>query len=96
MSRTNEIMISVCERKILRFIFGGIQENGTWRRRSHLELYLLCKESDITNFSKIQRIEWTGHVARLNEDRTTKKVFNAQLNWHTRKEQTKILDGLMA
>ncbi|GFW61048.1 uncharacterized protein TNCV_4872581 [Trichonephila clavipes] len=36
------------------------------------------KESDIVNFIKIQGIKWAGHVIRLNEDRTTKKVFNAQ------------------
>ncbi|GFW81245.1 uncharacterized protein TNCV_375931 [Trichonephila clavipes] len=78
MSRTEENMISIYERKILRFIFGGIQGNGTWRRRSNLELYQSYKESDVVNFIKIQRIKWAGHVIRGNEDCTTKKVFNAQ------------------
>ncbi|GFV55035.1 uncharacterized protein TNCV_989481 [Trichonephila clavipes] len=79
MSRTDENMISIYERKILRSIFGGIQENGTWRRRSHLELYRSYKKvSDIVNFVKIQRIKWAAHVIRMNEDRTTKIVFNAQ------------------
>ncbi|GFT38117.1 uncharacterized protein TNCV_4103431 [Trichonephila clavipes] len=71
-------MISIYERKILRSIFGGIQDYGTWRRRSNLELYRSYKESDIANFIKIQRIKREGHVIRMNEDRTTKKVFNAQ------------------
>ncbi|GFV13862.1 uncharacterized protein TNCV_523411 [Trichonephila clavipes] len=35
-------------------------------------------ESDIVNFIKIQRIKWAGQVVRVDEDRTTKKVFNAQ------------------
>ncbi|GFU49631.1 uncharacterized protein TNCV_4143981 [Trichonephila clavipes] len=48
------------------------------RRRSNLEFYRSYKESDIVNFIKIQRIKWAGHVIRMNEDRTTKKVFNAQ------------------
>ncbi|GFW39812.1 uncharacterized protein TNCV_2419781 [Trichonephila clavipes] len=78
MSRTNENRISIYERKILRSIFGGIQENGTWRRRSSLELYRSYKESDIVNFIKIQRIKWASHVIRINEHRTTKKVSNAQ------------------
>ncbi|GFX48700.1 hypothetical protein TNCV_408071 [Trichonephila clavipes] len=39
MSRTDENMIGTHERKILTSIFGGIQENGIWRRRSNLELY---------------------------------------------------------
>ncbi|GFU82040.1 uncharacterized protein TNCV_517201 [Trichonephila clavipes] len=78
MSRTDENMISIYERKILIFIFGGIQEKGTKGRRSNLELYQSYKESDIVNFIKLQRIKRAGHVIRMNEDRTTKKVFNAQ------------------
>ncbi|GFV18146.1 uncharacterized protein TNCV_169491 [Trichonephila clavipes] len=78
MSRANENMISIYERKILRFIFAGIQENEMWRRRSNLELYQAYKESEIVNFLKIQRIKWAGHVVRMEEDRTTIKVFNAQ------------------
>ncbi|GFS52608.1 uncharacterized protein TNCV_4852351 [Trichonephila clavipes] len=60
-----------------RFIFGGIQENGTWRRRSNLELYQSYKESGIVSVIKIQ-IKWAGHIVRMDEDCTTKKVFNAQ------------------
>ncbi|GFW00594.1 uncharacterized protein TNCV_2283401 [Trichonephila clavipes] len=78
MSRTDENMIGIYEKKILRFIFGGIQENGTWRRRSNFELYQSYKESDIVNFIKIQRIKWTGQVVRIDEDSFTKKVFKAQ------------------
>ncbi|GFY21574.1 transposable element Tcb1 transposase [Trichonephila clavipes] len=77
LSRTDEHLMSIYERKILRSIFGGIQENGTLRR-SNLELYRSYKESDIVNFVKIQRIKWAGNVIRINDDRTTKKVFNAQ------------------
>ncbi|GFT12574.1 uncharacterized protein TNCV_5093691 [Trichonephila clavipes] len=52
-------------------------ENGTWRR-SNFELYQSYKESGIVNIIKIQRIKWAGHVVRMDEDRTTEKVFNAQ------------------
>ncbi|GFV77539.1 uncharacterized protein TNCV_1070681 [Trichonephila clavipes] len=76
MSRTDE-NISIYERKILRFIFGGIRENGIRRRKSNLELYQSNKESDIVNFTKIQRIKWDGHV-KINEDRTTKKCLQCQ------------------
>ncbi|PRD32887.1 UNVERIFIED_CONTAM: hypothetical protein NCL1_19112 [Trichonephila clavipes] len=69
--------ISIYERKILRFIFGGIQEKGTWRR-SNLELYHSYKESDIVNFIKMQLIKWLGHVVKMNKDHTTKKVFNSR------------------
>ncbi|GFT11914.1 uncharacterized protein TNCV_2319341 [Trichonephila clavipes] len=95
MSRTDENMISIYERKILRSIFGGIQENGTWRRRSNLELYRSYKESDIVNFIKICQNKWAGHVIRMNENRTTKK--SSMLNQLAHEERAgKISDGLMA
>ncbi|GFV43838.1 uncharacterized protein TNCV_1658831 [Trichonephila clavipes] len=53
------------------------KENGTWRR-STFKLYQSDKESDIVNYIKIPRIKWAGHVVRMDEDRTTKKVFNFQ------------------
>ncbi|GFX43748.1 uncharacterized protein TNCV_4110271 [Trichonephila clavipes] len=90
MSRTDENMISIYEKKILRFIFGGIQENGIWRSTSNLELYRSYKEYDIVNFIKIQRIKWESHVIRMNEDRTTKKVLNAQLIGTRRKGRSNL------
>ncbi|GFV36647.1 uncharacterized protein TNCV_1033231 [Trichonephila clavipes] len=95
MSRTDK-NISIYERKILRFIFGGIQENGRWQRRSNSELYQSNKESDIVNFIKIQRIKWEGHVISMNGDRTTKKVFSAQPIGSRRKDRTNLrwIDGL--
>ncbi|GFT13942.1 uncharacterized protein TNCV_2615801 [Trichonephila clavipes] len=91
----HENMISLYERKILRFIFKGIQENGTWRR-SNFELYQSYKESNIVNFLKIQRIKWAGHVVRMNENCTTKKVFNPQLIGTRRKGRSNLrrIDGL--
>ncbi|GFY01071.1 hypothetical protein TNCV_5075381 [Trichonephila clavipes] len=71
MFRTDEIMISIYQRKILRFIFGGIRENGTWQKRTNLELYQSYKESDIVNFIKIQLINWAGHVVRVDGNHTT-------------------------
>ncbi|GFV61736.1 uncharacterized protein TNCV_188941 [Trichonephila clavipes] len=71
-------------------------EKGTWRRRSNLELYRSYKESDNVNFIKIQQIKWAGHVIRRNEDRTTKKVFNAQPIGTRRKGRPNLrwIDGL--
>ncbi|GFX45336.1 uncharacterized protein TNCV_2096211 [Trichonephila clavipes] len=89
-------MISIYERKILRFIFGGIQENGIWRRRSTFEICHSYKESDIVNFIKIQRIKLAGHIVRMDEDRTTKKVLNVQPNGSRRKGRPNLrwIDGL--
>ncbi|GFT10041.1 uncharacterized protein TNCV_1114921 [Trichonephila clavipes] len=79
MSRTDENMISIYEKKILRFICGGIQ-GKKWNVAKEIQFlaFQLYNESNIVNFIKIQRIKCTGHVVRMNGDRTTKKVFNAQ------------------
>ncbi|GFV05103.1 uncharacterized protein TNCV_223171 [Trichonephila clavipes] len=73
--RENGIRISIYEEKI----FGGIQENRTWRSRSDLELCHSSKESDVVHFVTVQRIQWAGHVVRMDEDHTNKKLFNSQL-----------------
>ncbi|GFU08027.1 uncharacterized protein TNCV_1527661 [Trichonephila clavipes] len=75
MSSTDE-NISIYERNILIF-FGGIQGNRTWRR-SILEVYQSYKDTNIVNFIKLQRIKWADRFVRMNENRTTKTVFNAQ------------------
>ncbi|GFW59187.1 uncharacterized protein TNCV_2781181 [Trichonephila clavipes] len=69
---------------------------GTWRRRSNLELYHSYKESDIVNFIKVQRMKWAGLVDRMDEDRTTTKVFNAQPIRTRKKGRPKLrwIDGL--
>ncbi|GFW24068.1 integrase catalytic domain-containing protein [Trichonephila clavipes] len=60
------------------FIGRDDNENGTWRRRSHFELYQSYKVSGIVNFIKIQRIKLAGHVAAVDEDHIAEKVFNVQ------------------
>ncbi|GFY02493.1 uncharacterized protein TNCV_3503741 [Trichonephila clavipes] len=81
MSRTDENMISIQERKNLRFIFGGIQENGAWRKRSNLELYRSYKESDIVKFIKIQRIKWAATRGLLATDHVV--LNHGQVMWTT-------------
>ncbi|GFW09633.1 uncharacterized protein TNCV_3997391 [Trichonephila clavipes] len=95
MSRADEIMITIYERKSLRFICGGIQENGKWRRLN-LELCQSYKDSDIVNFIKLPRIKWAGRVIKMNEDRTTEKVFNVQPIGTRRKGRPNLkwIDGL--
>ncbi|GFT40607.1 hypothetical protein TNCV_3007831 [Trichonephila clavipes] len=50
-------------------------------------------EYDIVNFIKIHRTKWVGQVVRMNEDHTTKIVFNAQ-PIGTRRRAGQILDGV--
>jgi hypothetical protein len=81
--RLDERLLSFFERKILRYIFVPVEENGTWRRRRRRynhELYKLFNEPDITGYINVKRLEWAGHLIHTSENRTIKKilVFNTK------------------
>jgi len=65
----------VCVRKILRRIFGPTKENWIWRIKTNEELDKLIKYKNIVNCIKAQRLSWFGHVQRMPDTRTVKKVF---------------------
>jgi hypothetical protein len=75
LSRSDE---TTSKRRILRYIFGPMDENGTWRKRHNLELYKLFNEADIVGFIKVKILEWTGKLIRANESRMIKKIFNTK------------------
>jgi hypothetical protein len=66
----------VFERKTLRRIFGPTQENQIWRVKTNEELDKLIKHKNIINYIKAQRLSWFGHVQRMPDIRTVKKIFN--------------------
>ena len=63
---------------LLRCIFGAKQGNGTWRIRYKYELYEIFNEPNIVNYIKVKRLAWAGHLVRMNDDRTLKKIFNTK------------------
>jgi hypothetical protein len=66
----------VFERKILRKIFGPTKEgNGNWRIKTNKELDELIKHQDIINYVKAQRLSWFGHINRIPETSTVKKIY---------------------
>ena len=67
------------ERKILRKIYGPTKENGQWRMKTNEELRTKYKSQDIVTIIKIRRLEWLGHVSRMNETRSVKKIFEGKL-----------------
>ncbi|GFY10879.1 putative endonuclease-reverse transcriptase [Trichonephila clavipes] len=79
----DEEALGIFERKILRCIFDGIQVDGSWRRRSNLELYKIYKQSDTLKFVKLQRLKWVGHLTRMNGDRCSKKISLAKCMGNT-------------
>jgi hypothetical protein len=78
LSKINERMLSLFERKVLRCIFGAKQENGTRRKRYNYALYETFNEPNIVTYIKVKRVAWAGHLVRMNSDRTIKKIFNTK------------------
>lgn len=80
LSQTDEQKLARFERKVLRNIFGPIQDqNGTWRHRYNHELSALFGEPNITAVARANRLRWAGHVARMNESRVAQRLMNARL-----------------
>jgi endonuclease/exonuclease/phosphatase family metal-dependent hydrolase len=69
--------LGVFERRVLRTIYGGVQEDGVWRRRMNHELVQLTGEPSIEKVVKAGRIRWAGHVERMPDNYPAKMVFNA-------------------
>jgi hypothetical protein len=64
---TDENAHGIFERRILRNIYGPVLENGEFRIHYNEELNELIKGEDIVRFIKAQRLQWFGHVERMNE-----------------------------
>jgi hypothetical protein len=75
LSRSDERLLHISETRILRYIFGPVEENGTWRKRYNLELF---NEPDIMRFIKVKRLDWAGHLMHASENRMIKNVFNTK------------------
>ena len=72
----NEQQLRIFERKILRKIFGPVQdENGIWRIRKNHELNELIGNTDIVRFIKSSRMTWLGHVMRMDEGRMPRRML---------------------
>jgi hypothetical protein len=71
----NEIALNKFERKILRKIYGPVEENGIWRKRYNHELYNLYNDVEISKKAKISTMKSAGHVFRMNDEEPTKKLM---------------------
>jgi hypothetical protein len=74
-----EKMLMTWERKIMRKIYGPTKEKGQCRIRNNAELITKHKSQDIVTVIKIRRLEWLGHVIRINETRSVKKILEGKL-----------------
>ena len=65
------------EREILRRIYGPLVEHGIWRVRNNQEIRELQKDPDIVGDIVKKKLEWIGHVVRMDQGRKVKK----KLEW---------------
>ena len=70
----------VFERNVLRRIVGPVfdPELHAWRIRHNAELQQLCDIPPITSVIRSMRLRWAGHLARMEDDSPTKRVFLGQ------------------
>jgi hypothetical protein len=67
LSKKDENLLQISERRILRRIYGPINEGGICRIRYNNELYKLYSEPDTVTVIKIGRLRWLGHLFRMQE-----------------------------
>jgi hypothetical protein len=82
-----EKMLMTWKRKIMRKTYGPTKENGQWRIKINEELMTKNKAPVIVNVIKIRRLEWLGHVVRMNETRSV-KIFEGKLEGRRRSKST--------
>jgi hypothetical protein len=76
LTNRDEQYLRIFERRILRKIFGPVQnEDGFWRIRTNYKLNDLIKNAYIVRFVKSKRMTWLGHVIRMEEKRIPKRVL---------------------
>ena len=79
LTKSDENLLRIFERKILRKIYGPVQKGDTWRIRYNEELNRFIKGKDIVKFIKAQRIRWLGHVQRMEAGAMPRRVMEGRL-----------------
>ena len=78
--------------KVSCLIYGPVDDNGMWRTGYNSELYSLYDEPDIIEVVKIGRLQWLGHLFRMQEldpcrkltlfkPEDTRRVGEPELRW---------------
>jgi len=79
LTKADENLLRIFERKILRKIYGPIQEGDTWRIRNNGEMNRSIKGQDIVKFIKSQRRRWLGYVKIMGVGVMPRKMMEERL-----------------
>jgi hypothetical protein len=78
------------ERKIICKIYGPMMEINVWRTRHNEEINTLLKGEDIVRFIKSQRIRWSGHVERMDDEAVPERMLKGRLHSKRRKGRPRL------
>uniref|UniRef100_A0A1B0DRK3 Uncharacterized protein n=1 Tax=Phlebotomus papatasi TaxID=29031 RepID=A0A1B0DRK3_PHLPP len=77
LTKADERKLAAFERKILRKIYGPVEESpGVWRIRWNEEIYSLYKDEKIVNVVKSMRLQWVGHVLRMEPNLPARRALD--------------------
>ena len=73
---TDRKQLDIFERKVYRRILGPVYDNEkeNWRILTNKEIYASVKKPTIIETIRLNRLHWFGHVQRMEENRTPKRV----------------------
>jgi hypothetical protein len=66
------------ERKMLRKIYGSMKRQNGWRIRTNGELQVVNIKPNILTTIQVRRLEWAGHLVRMFDESTVRKVFRGK------------------
>jgi len=87
LTKKEEQIVPIFERKIFRRIYGAKYGNGEWKSGTNGELEGFSKGENTVKWIKGRRIRWLGNLERMEEGRMTKKIFTQELEGTRRWER---------
>jgi len=96
LTKSEDNLLRIFERKMLQKIYGPIQEGDIWRIRNNEELNRSINREDIVKFIEAQRIRWVGHVKRMEEGampRKTSSEIDGRCGSRPEGNEDKAVDG---
>jgi len=54
---------------------GPIKDQNIWRIRNNDELQVMYRKANTVTTTKARRLEYVGHVVKMSDDRTVRKVL---------------------
>ena len=56
-------------------VCGPTKGQNSWRIRTADELQVVCRKPNVVTTVRVRRLELAGHVTRMSDERSVKKVF---------------------